>query len=449
MPIDRLRLALGDGASLRRTLITATFSSGWVWLAGAAATFLVGVIMARGLGPANYGIYGTAVAIATLLGVPAQMGLPPLATRDFAAAEGRGDAAGQWQMLRWFVALVLASGLIATALMAGLAALLAGREIAPSQATALELGALLVPGAALAALASAMLRGTGAVVMGQAIDALVRPTLFAAALGVALVVSTGLIVESALLAQIVATALAALIGLALVVRRLPRAGGQRSRPPLRLWAAAALPMAASEAMRILDGTYGVLLASVLATPTEAGLYRVSTACLALVVMPISIQHLVVAPFIARAHAEGAGARVQRIVRGSAIFMTACVATMTIGFAVIGDRALALAFGPAFVPAYTPLLILCVAQLVSAMSGPGATLLAMTGREQALARHFGASVLVAIAVAAALTGRMGADGTALGALAGMAVRALLINRDARASLGIAPSVLTVLRRPAAA
>ncbi len=65
MPLDRLRLALGDGASLRRTLITATFSSGWVWLAGAAATFLVGVIMARGLGPANYGIYVTAVAIAT------------------------------------------------------------------------------------------------------------------------------------------------------------------------------------------------------------------------------------------------------------------------------------------------------------------------------------------------------------------------------------------------
>src|SRR3954451_21338917 len=84
-PATRLPWNLGDRRSLARRLAEATLGSACVRMAGMLVTLLVGVQLARRIGPEGYGIYGTVMAIVALLVVPAQLGLPQLLTRELSA----------------------------------------------------------------------------------------------------------------------------------------------------------------------------------------------------------------------------------------------------------------------------------------------------------------------------------------------------------------------------
>ena len=75
-------------SELGRRLSVATASGGAIWALGTLATFGVGLILARSLGPEGYGIYGTVIAIVAILAVPGQLGLPILATREVAGLTG-------------------------------------------------------------------------------------------------------------------------------------------------------------------------------------------------------------------------------------------------------------------------------------------------------------------------------------------------------------------------
>ena len=86
----KLPFGLSDRQSLARQLAETTIASAAVRIIGIGVTFLVGVQLSRYLGPAGYGVYGTVMAIAALLIVPAQLGLTQLATREIAVTISNG-----------------------------------------------------------------------------------------------------------------------------------------------------------------------------------------------------------------------------------------------------------------------------------------------------------------------------------------------------------------------
>lgn len=426
-------------SDLAHRLVGATIGSAGIWAAGTLATFAIGVLLARPLGPEGYGVYGTALAIVSLLGVPATLGVPLLATRELAAAQARGDAAALAGHRRWFPRLVVATAIgTAALLLVGLALL--GGVIAPHVRATLAWSALLVPGLAACTLGSAMLRGLGEVVAGQALDVLARPVLFLAGLGV-VTLTVPLTPEGAVVTQAAASMLAAAAGFWWLGRRWSD-DVRRAVPAhqLRLWSASAWPLAVTEGFRVLEGSYGVLLVSALATTYEAGLLRVALASLALCVAPISLQNLIVAPYLAEAFARGRFDQVQRIAAGAALFMTATVGAVTLAFVVAGPWLLRVAFGEAFEPAYGPMVLLCLAQWLTAWAGPSTTLLAMVGEERSVAAAMALVTAVGVLVTAPLALGHGAMGAAIGYLVANALRTVLLNRRIHRRLGIRASVL---------
>ncbi|SFR98895.1 oligosaccharide flippase family protein [Sphingomonas jatrophae] len=416
---------------LGRRLAVATLSSGAVWVAGTLATFAVGLVLARGLGPAGYGLYGTAVAVVTLLAVPGQLGLPLLATREVSAAAARGRQDEVAALGRWFTAAVLVASLLLSLLL-----WLAARAVSPTLRPALAASAGLLPALTLSALVAGLLRGRGRVVASQTIDVLIRPLAFVALL---LALPAPLYAPSAIGAQSIAAGMTALVGLVLFFRRLP-SPAPTDRMRVRAWIGASLPMTFMEAMRTLEGTYAVLVTSAIASIADAGILRVALASVVVAVLPVSIQNIVVGPFLAAAHEAGDRRQLARIVAGSTLFMTTSVAAVTLALAALGGWLLPLAFGSDFAGAYWPLLLLSANQLLAAATGPGAMLLSMTGHERAVARAFALSVMAAIAAALVLTPAFGALGAAASTLVATAVRGLMLNRRARSLLGIKPSVL---------
>ncbi|MCR6496037.1 oligosaccharide flippase family protein [Thermomonas sp. S9] len=106
--IRRLHYHLA-GNGLGATLLKSVGGATGVSMLGMAFTFLLGWQLARGLGAAGYGIYGVAMAVVSMLGVPSQFGLPQLLTREVAAANAVHDWGRLNGVVRW--ALVLPFGL--------------------------------------------------------------------------------------------------------------------------------------------------------------------------------------------------------------------------------------------------------------------------------------------------------------------------------------------------
>jgi O-antigen/teichoic acid export membrane protein len=403
-----------------------------IWAAGMLATFGVGIVLARWLGPAGYGIYGSAVAIVAILAVPAQMGLPLLATREVSAMRSQATPADVAALGWWFAAIVLAASVI----LAG--ALWLAKDFLPLHSAirpAMTAAAALLPVLALSSLAAGLLRGQERVVTSQLIDVLLRPLFFLAAL---LAWSQPFGATQGLFAQVVATTCVAVIGLGLFLRGLPRpAAGAAHR--VRGWTAAALPMTVLDAMRAIEGGYAVLIAGYAASIVDAGLLRVAIASSVLVSLPISLQSNITGPFLAAAYADGTPERLTKIVAASTLFMSVATAAALLLLTVVGPWAIPMAFGAQFGGAYIPLLVLGANQLVTAFCGPGVMLLSMTGHERTVARAYITSVLSGVLVALVLTPMFGVTGTAASMIVVTVIRAHMLNRHARAALGVEPSL----------
>jgi len=433
----RTHLRAPSQSDLGRRLSVATASGGAIWALGTLATFGVGLILARSLGPEGYGIYGTVIAIVAILAVPAQLGLPILATREVARARTQ-EPPGEAAAIGWrFAAMVSgASAVIALALYIAARVMPFETAIATSLATATPLLVAL----ALGSLAIGLLRGREMSIGSQLLDVLVRPLAFAAML-FAWPVAIG--VNSAITAQTIVAIAIAIAGFALFLRRLPRPDHGRFGGG-RLVLAAALPMTLFEAMRVLEGNYAVLVTSALADTVDAGLLRVAIACSAAVSVPISLQNIVMAPVLAGAHAAGEIQRLSLLVAGSTVFASLAVGVAVVAVILLGRWALPLAFGRPFAASYWPLVVLGINQLLYALLGPGVLLLSMTGHEQAVARAFVVSVSVAVLAGLALAAFYGAIGAAASMLVATGIRGFLLNRYARQTLGISPSILGSLR-----
>ena len=150
-------------------------------LVGALAAFAIGILLARQLGPTGLGLYGVVAAISSILSTLAQLGLPPLATREVAVSKSMGDRGGVVVTSRWFIIAVAFAGLISAGALGAVSAIVKG----PSLLTWLWGAALVVP-TALIFLVGALLRGLDRILIGQSLENVVRPLFFAVLLIAAL-----------------------------------------------------------------------------------------------------------------------------------------------------------------------------------------------------------------------------------------------------------------------
>ena len=138
----KLPFGLSDRQSLARQLAETTIFSAAVRIGGIGVTFLVGVQLSRYLGPAGYGVYGTVMAIAALLIVPAQLGLTQLVTREIAVTISNGAFGESLGAARsFFVAVTIASFVMVLIGLAGYAIWVrgVGEPLVDRQAVALRL----------------------------------------------------------------------------------------------------------------------------------------------------------------------------------------------------------------------------------------------------------------------------------------------------------------------
>lgn len=427
------------GEGLGPFLVRALAGSGAVRLAAMAGSFAVGIELARMLGVVNYGYYGVALSIITIVGIPGELGISRVVTREVAAASAVADYGRIFGALRWARRTVLSLSLI-TALLAIAGAYLVGRTRPEVPTLAILLGAPMIPLMALARLDGGALQGLHHVVRGQIPANLLRPVFFSLLLFAAYALGVRVSVPEAMAFNSVVAALVATVAFAWLRQRLPDRPVEQFVPKDRRWLASAIPMALTDGMRVLQTEFSILLVGIIAAPAAVGLFRVASATASVAAAAVPMVVHVALPVTARLYAAEDRVRLQKAVSAFAVAQFAGVLLLSLPLLIVPGVLLGLVFGDQFAPAAAALRILAAGQIANAFFGPNAALLNMTHHERRVTRAMGIALVLNILGVIALTLLWGMTGAALAFVAALICWNVVAWVDSRRLLGIETSIL---------
>ena len=407
--------------------------------------FLSTVLLARLLEPAGYGVYAYVYAWINVLSVLTQFGLPTLVVRETARgmAQDRPDLVqGIW---RWAGRI---TGLLSLAL-AGVGAVLAwvlrssfGGERLSTFAWAI----LLVPLVALGNLRGAALRGLQRVVAGQMPEFLIRPGLLVLLLGgAAWLLGRSLSAAEAMALSVAAAALAFGFG-AWMLWRVAPSSVRAARPQYesRAWWLSAFPLAFVDGISLINNQAAIIILGFFVSDAEIGVYRVAAQVSTLASFGLDAVNLVVAPRFAELYEKGDLAKLQRLVTISARVILAMNMGFTLGYVLLGRLFLRLVFGPAYLGAYIPLLILLVGQAVNSAAGSVGMLLNMTRHERDTAKGLAVSAILNVVLNLLLVPLLGIIGAAIATAVSLITWKVLLWQVVRWRLGINSLAFDLLR-----
>jgi O-antigen/teichoic acid export membrane protein len=373
--------------------------------------------------------------------VPAQLGLPQLVTREISVAKARGDQARVRNVTAWFTFAVMIGATVMFAVG------IAGYLLWPQKGNEVHAGSFYwgmgnIPVIALVALGMGILRGLHQVVRAQLYDAVLRPGFMFASLLAVVALKQVVNADTALAIQVTTGALAAVLCAVHIARTMPAAvytaaTGRFDRALVK----GAAPMTGTEILRVIDGQYPILLLGLLAPISDVGLYRVAMGAAAFISLPGTLMNLVVMPHVARFHAIGDKARLQRIAQMSSLFCFTSTAGMTLGVLLVGKPLLARLFGQEYAGSWTPLLLIGLAYIVNGFFGCAAIILNMCGQERNLVVAFLLSPIVGILFTAILYPAVGISAAAIAMIISQACQGAYMYAIARKHLKIHLSMLS--------
>lgn len=403
------------GTALGTQLVQAVIGSAGLRIIGMGFGFLVSVQLARGMGPAGYGVYGLAMSVIAIMMVPTEFGLPQLVTREVASAQCSGDTQLLQRVLWWSTRFILLTALVLCMAAVVIFALDIYSVSTPLK-DALCWGLLLLPVVAMSNIFSAALRGLHHIIEGQIAELLIRPAVFSLMLFLVTLSfgNASLSPSLSIFLNIVAAAFGAIF---VVVRlwpflksSLPRTATLRAPEN---WLASALPLALGEGMRILSGHLAILVLGFLTTESEVGMYRVAFGVYVVATLPSALLNSVCSPKLAALNQEGRRDAIQRLNTWMTLFLLVAALLCFLPFAISGESILSIVFGKVYATSNSILLVLLFGEIISSMLGHPTILLNMLRYERAVTRFSSLSLVINFAICVALVPMYGGIGAALG------------------------------------
>lgn len=408
--MTRFQSAL-DPVGLRGKLLKAGAVAFSVRILAIFAGLISSIVLARVLGPSEYGIYAFAIAVLSILALPVQLGLPTLVVRETASAVAVGD----WSLIRgiwsWAVRVITLTSALITGLC--LVGFFVASKIEITEIRALTWGLPLIPILAFSEVRSAALRGLKHVFMAAFPDKVLRPTLLAGFVGIA--ATTGTVQASnAIALYSIAGIVALAVGAITLWRARPMELRQapKSRHHGAAWRRSLLPLSMIVGFNVISQNTDLIMLGVIRSDEEVSFYRIALSISSLALFGLTATNLLIQPYLAEASAKKDHARLQKLATAS------CFAALSITVSVVfiiwfaGEWLIGSLYGSAYVVALLPLLILIIGQTVSAFFGSVGHVLTMSGNEGQTLRILAFSTAVNIVLNILLIPAYGTAGAAI-------------------------------------
>ncbi len=379
-----------------------------VYALGALLTFAAQLLLARLMGPAEYGAYYYALTWLLVAALFSQFGLDQALLRFLPVYAQAGDWPRAAGVLFFSGRMVGASGLAFGALMA-LTTVALGERLDASQRNAFLLAALCLPLRGLIYVRQAALRSFMFTVRSLLPDAVIVPLTIMALAAFLHLTARAADAPSVMAITLAALFLSFLAGAYWQSRLLPaRLRGAPRIVERGTWLRMAFMMLVINGAYMLLNNIDLMMLGMFRSAEEVGIYGVASRLASLVSFVLVASYPAFAPVIARNQEarQDLQRAIARVMRPIALAALALASVML----VFGGFLLGL-FGEGFVRGQAVLNILLAGQLVNALCGPVALLLAYGGEEAMVARLLVVTVLAAAALNLLLIPAYGMQGAA--------------------------------------
>lgn len=355
-----------------------------------------GIILARLLGPANFGAYSVALSLVNFFATLALLGIPMLATRDIAVDAERE----RWNRLRGLMRASERWVMFAVLVILGVFSILATAIAFDYAVTWIEvlIFAALVASVSFGQLRASFLRGLNKVVLADVPELFVRPVvgfILLAAIYVAIGYAS---VTLALGVQITASGIALVFISRWLVAKQPSALKTALPKELEVrWLMGALPFLAIGVITTLQGQLSLYILAYSSGSEQAGVFQAASQFTTVISVGLVSVNIPMQPRLSVAWAKNDKIELQRLLTIAARISTGFAILAVLGLLVFAEPILLL-YGVEYAEGANALRILAIGQLFNAMAGACGVLLSMTGNQVIVMR----GTLIAL-VANALVG----------------------------------------------
>lgn len=439
-PINIRLLKLARSTYVRSVLIR---------LLNASLILGVSILLARLLGPEEYGRYGILLSFATILAIPFTSGLPRTMTRDIAIARINEDRSTIRHIIKLGTLTFL--GLIPLIFLVALGVYLIGFEVA-GFGFGIFVSALLAPIISADSNRLAIMRGLGSAIRSQVPDMLIRPVGTMIIIVVLLVTVGHANAITGVIAYSIATLLGFMVGAKMVRRDLTLLQKQpmntrsaQSNINKKNFYISIFTMSLLGSAGTLTGNLDMLLLNQFATYESAGQYKVALTGLALVVLGGNAVSAVSFTRLAEAIPQKDKAKI--VAHSDQALKWSVLLTFALSFCVLilGKPIINMLYGDNYSDVWPILMILSVGFCIAFCFGQGPEIASLSGAQVPAALLMILSIIITYIIASTTFDSYGTVGIAFASMVGTIMRYFLISLIVYYRLGVNITVFGTIKR----
>ncbi|MGR5253593.1 flippase [Vibrio astriarenae] len=394
-----------------KTLIQAFFSTASLQLLGRVISIISGVILARLLGPENFGRYSFVMAIVAIAILPAIAGLPQLIIREVAIYRQNKAYNYLNGFLIWTKRYIYTLSFFSIVLL-GAAVYLGSWD--DNIGMLIVIAFVLIPLKALLARQGAIFNAFQFSSLAQLPINIVAPLFFLIILVATWFFDVDIKAEMAMAFQGVSHFLALFVCLALLSSYVDK--HQKVSNELKFdtyqWKKSLLPLTMVMVITTLNNELATVFLGFLGDESEVGYFRVAMQASMLFLISLQSINAITAPQIARMYRAGNKDDAQLLLTRSVRLGCLFSLPLMLFLCFFSDELVILLFGNEFLPASNLIRLLLLGQVVNVCTGSAGMVLNMTGNEKYTLKVQILSVAILIAMLSILVPLYGAVGAAV-------------------------------------
>jgi O-antigen/teichoic acid export membrane protein len=419
-----------------RRFLGHAFGVGAISVGDRVVTIALGVVLARTMGPEDYGLYALVMVWIGLLIIPAKLGVPELITRELSILSGRSRSLPVWHFLACGGVRVLAASCILGVLAVWLLHLAAGIS---DTLLLISAGAIMVAWPLLDVVLAGV-RGIGLPTAFQALGTLLPSAATLALVALCMIFFPALTPGEAATARAIGlmAAISVTLGyLCFKVKIYNPLGSVRTAvpPPWRLGLSFVLLAALNNGMMRAD----VVVLGFLGSSLQVGLYRVASEGALLVGFAYSIASSILAPEYAKLQGMKEHERLQKTVKFSARLIFLGGAPVSLALICFPAFFISLIFGAEYADAAIALQILAAGHLFTLLLGDPVFVLSMGAHQQQAIVGFSVGLISCLLLSATLIPFNGIAGAAIASSAALIIMRLHSYICCRRMIGVDCSI----------
>ncbi|WP_350939797.1 oligosaccharide flippase family protein [Vibrio metschnikovii] len=347
----------------------------FIRISGMFFTLIVGVQLAKLLGPEGYGYYAFAMSLTTILLIPTQLGIPQLIVKEVPRFRQNKSLSSINGIVKWSSSINFTLSLIILLF----ACFVIYFSIDEEKSYTIIISLISIPILGQIGIKSALLRSYEKLYIGQSLDTIIYPFI----LSILIFVFSSLkdiTPESAMFLRLFAVFLVLILAKVYIYssdmnyRNAKDAVYNKSS-----WMNTTIPFALSEGMRVLQGNYIAVVMGFMVEASYLGIYKVAASLLLFLNLPLTVVSSIGSPYISKLYARNDLLALENLIRNLSFILTITTILFLLPFLFFGEDIFTIVFGSEFIGSSKAFLIMGLSTCVVSIFGPSAILLNMCGK----------------------------------------------------------------------